>query len=252
MAQKCIRAFPLPSNVLPRPIGAHTQVFLCCFKPLLTHIGPCKFPKSVLIGPFWDQNRVKRGSKSNFPRTARRSFRMLKMVVFSLFALLLNHLCCLHRLQSVRDLEHRGEQGRYVSATSLRRCFVLRPFWFVWTVSPFPPPPPPPHPHRRPGPLGRPGRCTPLFHKPVGTAEGPGRPGLVLRLSAAEGRAGGDWPVSLASLAVPRTSWAPAVPFWVCAPVRRGSVHPDFRRRSSSANAAASVQAATCTRIWCG
>ena len=48
------------------PFGMLKQAFLANFEPVVTHCGPCKIPKCLEIGLFWDQKWVKNGSKTCF------------------------------------------------------------------------------------------------------------------------------------------------------------------------------------------
>ena len=64
----------------PGPFGILKQVVLRRFEPLVTRFCPCKIPKCLEIGPFWDQKWVKNGSKSRFCKSAPSPFGMLKQV----------------------------------------------------------------------------------------------------------------------------------------------------------------------------
>ena len=64
----------------PRPFGMLKKVFLACFQPVVTRFGPWKIPKCLEMGPFWDQSRVKNGSKTHFSKSDPGPFGMLKQV----------------------------------------------------------------------------------------------------------------------------------------------------------------------------
>ena len=67
------------------PLGMLKQVFLAHFRPLVTCFGPCKIPKCLENGPFWDQNCVKNGPKTHFSKSDPRPFTMLKKVFLAHF-----------------------------------------------------------------------------------------------------------------------------------------------------------------------
>ena len=62
------------SKFVPRPLGVLKQVFLARFEPMVAHFDPPKFPKSLENGLFWDQKRVKNGSKTRFSKNDTRPF----------------------------------------------------------------------------------------------------------------------------------------------------------------------------------
>ena len=64
----------------PGPFGMLKQVFLAHFQPLMTRFGPWKIPKCFENGSFWNQKRVKNGSKTRFSKSDRGPFGMLKQV----------------------------------------------------------------------------------------------------------------------------------------------------------------------------
>ena len=65
--------------------GMVKQVFLARFEPMVTRLGPWKIPKCLEKGPFWDQERVKNGSKTRFSKSDRGPFRMLKQMFLARF-----------------------------------------------------------------------------------------------------------------------------------------------------------------------
>ena len=64
----------------PGPFGMLTQVVLAHFERVGTHYGPCKIPKCLEIGPFWDQKWVKNVSKTCFSKSDPKPFGMRKQV----------------------------------------------------------------------------------------------------------------------------------------------------------------------------
>ena len=73
------------SKVVPRPLGMLKQVFLGRFEPVMVCFGPCKIPKCLENGPFWDQKCGENGSKTHFSKSDPRPFGMLKQVVLAHF-----------------------------------------------------------------------------------------------------------------------------------------------------------------------
>ena len=63
-----------------RPFGMLKQVVLAHFEPVVTRFGPCRIPKCLKYGPFWDQKWVKNGSKTRFSKSDSRPFGMLEQV----------------------------------------------------------------------------------------------------------------------------------------------------------------------------
>ena len=61
------------------------HVFLARFKPAGVRFGPCKIPKCLENGPFWDQKWVENGSKTHFSKSDPRPFGMLKQVFLAHF-----------------------------------------------------------------------------------------------------------------------------------------------------------------------
>ena len=61
------------------------QVFLAHFEPMEARFGPWKIPKCLENGPFHDQKRVEKGSKTRFPKSDRGPFGMLKQVFLAHF-----------------------------------------------------------------------------------------------------------------------------------------------------------------------
>ena len=51
---------------VPRTLGMLKQVFLAHFEPMATPYSPCKIPKCLENGLFWDQKGVQNGSKMCF------------------------------------------------------------------------------------------------------------------------------------------------------------------------------------------
>ena len=62
----------------PGPFGMFKQVVLAHFEPVVTRFGPCKAPKCLEKGPFWDQKWVKNGSKLRFSKIDPRPYGMVK------------------------------------------------------------------------------------------------------------------------------------------------------------------------------
>ena len=52
----------------PRQCATLKQVLLDRFELVVEHIGPPKIPKCLENGMFWDQKRVKKGSKTHFSK----------------------------------------------------------------------------------------------------------------------------------------------------------------------------------------
>ena len=73
------------SKVVLGPLGMLKQVFLARFEPVVARFGPWKIPKCLENGPFWDQKRVKNGSKTRFSKSDPRPFWMLKQVFLARF-----------------------------------------------------------------------------------------------------------------------------------------------------------------------
>ena len=73
------------SKVVPRPLGMLNQVFLGRFEPVVARFGPWQIPKCLENGPFWDQQRVKNGSKTHFSKSDPAPFEMLKQVFLAHF-----------------------------------------------------------------------------------------------------------------------------------------------------------------------
>ena len=69
----------------PTPFGMHQQVVLAHFAPVLTRFGPWKMPKGLANGPFWDQEWVKNGSKTHFPKSDRAPWGMYQQVILAHF-----------------------------------------------------------------------------------------------------------------------------------------------------------------------
>ena len=67
-------------KVVPRPLGMLKQVFLARFEPVVARFGPWKIPKCLENAPFWDQKRVKNGSKTRISKSDPGPFGMLKQV----------------------------------------------------------------------------------------------------------------------------------------------------------------------------
>ena len=67
------------------PFGMLKQVFLAQFEPVVTRFGPWKVPKCLENGPFWDQKRVKNGSKTRFSKISPEPFGMLQQVFLAQF-----------------------------------------------------------------------------------------------------------------------------------------------------------------------
>ena len=61
------------------------QVFLARFEPLVTRLGPWKFPKCLEKGPFWDKKWIQNGSKPRFQNSDPGPFGMLKEVFLAHF-----------------------------------------------------------------------------------------------------------------------------------------------------------------------
>ena len=76
----------------PGPFVMLKQVFSAHFEPVVTRIGPWKIPKCLENGPFLDQNRVKRGSKTHFLKSDVGPFGMLKQVFLAHFEHVVTHL----------------------------------------------------------------------------------------------------------------------------------------------------------------
>ena len=80
MGQK--RVFP---RVIVDQLGCLNKCFLGRFEPAVTRLGPWKIPKCLEKGPFWDQERVKNGSKTRFSKSDCGQFWMLKQVFLARF-----------------------------------------------------------------------------------------------------------------------------------------------------------------------
>ena len=61
------------------------QVFLAQFELVVPRFGPWKIPKCLENGPFWDQKRVKNGSKTRFSKSDLGPFGMLRQVFLARF-----------------------------------------------------------------------------------------------------------------------------------------------------------------------
>ena len=59
----------------PGPFGMLKQVFSVYFEPVVTGFGPWKIRKCLENGSFWDQKRVKSGSKTRFSKSDPEPFR---------------------------------------------------------------------------------------------------------------------------------------------------------------------------------
>ena len=80
--QKCVKSASkahLSKSDL-EPFGMLKQVFLAHFESRITHCAPCKRPKSLENGPFWDQKWVKNASKMCFPKSDHTPFGLLNQV----------------------------------------------------------------------------------------------------------------------------------------------------------------------------
>ena len=55
-------------KVAPRPRGMPKQVVSAHFEPMVTRFCPPKMPKCLENGRFWGRKRVKKGSKTLFPK----------------------------------------------------------------------------------------------------------------------------------------------------------------------------------------
>ena len=73
------------SKVVPRPLGMLKQVFLARFEPVVACFGPCKIPKCLENGPFWNQKWVENGSKTRCSKTDPEPFGMLRQVFLAHF-----------------------------------------------------------------------------------------------------------------------------------------------------------------------
>ena len=69
----------------PGPFGMPKQVFLAHFESVVTHFGTWKIPKYLENGSFWDQKRVKNGSKTCFLKSDPEPVGMLKQVFLAHF-----------------------------------------------------------------------------------------------------------------------------------------------------------------------
>ena len=65
---------------VPRPLGMLKQVFSGRFELGVARFGPWKLPKCLGNVPFWDQQLVKKGSKTRFIKSDHRPFGMLRQV----------------------------------------------------------------------------------------------------------------------------------------------------------------------------
>ena len=72
-------------RVIVDQLGRLNKCFLARFEPAVTRLGPWKIPKCLEKGPFWDQERVKNGSKTRFSKSDRGPFRMLKQMFLARF-----------------------------------------------------------------------------------------------------------------------------------------------------------------------
>ena len=64
----------------PRPCATLEQVFLDRLELVVAQFGPPKIPKCLENGLFWDQKRVKNGSKTHFFKPHPRPFEVHKRV----------------------------------------------------------------------------------------------------------------------------------------------------------------------------
>ena len=69
----------------PRLCEMVKQVFLAHFEPMVTRFGPWKIPKCLEDGLFWDQKRVKYGSKTRVFKSDPGQFGMPKQVFLAHF-----------------------------------------------------------------------------------------------------------------------------------------------------------------------
>ena len=69
----------------PRPFGMLKQVFFARFGPMVTRSGPWKTQKCLEKGPFWEQKRVKNGSKMCSAKSDLGPLEMLKQVFLAHF-----------------------------------------------------------------------------------------------------------------------------------------------------------------------
>ena len=67
------------------PLWMLKQVCLAHFEPVVTRFGPCKIPKCLENGLFWEQKWVKNGSKTCFSKSDLGPFGMLKQVSLAHF-----------------------------------------------------------------------------------------------------------------------------------------------------------------------
>ena len=86
------------SKVVPRPLGMLKQVFLGRFEPVVARFGPWKLPKCLENGPFWDQKRVKNGSKTCFSKSDPGPFGVLKQVFLAHFEPVLTEFSPFHHM----------------------------------------------------------------------------------------------------------------------------------------------------------
>ena len=76
------RFFP---KLFPDHLGCSNRCSLARFEPVVARFGPWKIPKCLENGSFWDQKRVKNGSKKCFSKSDRGPFGMLKQLFLAHF-----------------------------------------------------------------------------------------------------------------------------------------------------------------------
>ena len=69
----------------PGPFGRLKQVFLTRLEPVVPRFGPRKIPKCLEKGPFWDEKRVKNGSKMHCSKSDPGPFAWFKQGFLALF-----------------------------------------------------------------------------------------------------------------------------------------------------------------------
>ena len=82
---QCPRGEKCFFKVVPRPLGMLKSVFLAYLEAVVARFGPCKIPKCLENGPFWDQKCVEIGSKTHFSKNDPEPFMMLKQVFIAHF-----------------------------------------------------------------------------------------------------------------------------------------------------------------------
>ena len=68
------------SKIVPKALGMLKQAFFAHFEPMVTRFGPSKIANRLGNGPFWDQKRVKNGSKRWFSKSDPGPLRVHKQV----------------------------------------------------------------------------------------------------------------------------------------------------------------------------